>query len=92
MVKRSKAANVRVGRNRDNATHWRSCVALVQSARRALRLLPHSRQSPKRVGVLAAGSVQADGSAYDSPAAGTHDWRSLVAEDGNVAALPKAKW
>jgi len=78
-------------RSRDTCGHWRACMALVQSARRALRLLPHSRQGPKRAGVLAAGSVQADGSAFDPPAPGSHDWRALFPEGGNVAALPKAK-
>jgi len=77
-------------RNRDTATHWRACVALVQSARRSLRLLPHARQSPRRVGVLVSGNTRADGSAYDPPERGAHDWRSLFANGGEVTSA-KAK-
>ncbi|GAB1595774.1 hypothetical protein [Lysobacter claricitrinus] len=73
-------------RNRDTTAHWRACMALCQSARRALRMLPHSRQSPRRAGALAQGSARDDGTAYDPPARGSHDWRELFT--GNVMDAP----
>ncbi|MET3929833.1 hypothetical protein ABIE51_001720 [Lysobacter sp. OAE881] len=78
-------------RSRDMCGHWRACMALAQSARRALRLLPHSRQSPKRAGVLATGRAQTDGSAFDPPAPGSHDWRALFPVAATVVPMPKSK-
>ncbi|MGO4549768.1 hypothetical protein AB4059_01510 [Lysobacter sp. 2RAF19] len=78
-------------RSRDASTHWRACIAMCQSARRALRLLPHSRQSPRRAGLLSVGSTRDDGTAYDPPERGRHDWRQLFDARDNLTPLNGSK-
>lgn len=57
--------------------HWRQTMRQVQDARRALRLTPHARMLPRRAGLLAVGVSRDDAAAFDPPAHGAHDWRSL---------------
>lgn len=70
----ARAAMLVRNRTRDATAHWRGVCAAVMGSRRALRLLPNSRQTPRRAGLIAAGSASAEPDLFDNS---RRDWRSL---------------
>ena len=68
---------VRMKRSRDAAAHWRSCVSLLGASSRSLRIQPHQRLPPRRVGLLQAGSEKIEEIARGHGPSGASDWRAL---------------
>lgn len=69
-------------RSRDACAHWRGVLAAVMASRRALRMLPNTRQGPRRVGMLAAGPA-------DYAQEGGSDWRALFPAQANITPIPR---
>lgn len=84
----ARSAMLRRDRSRDASSHWRGVCAAVMGSRRALRLLPSARQTPRRAGLVAAGAASAEPDLFDNS---RPDWRSLFPNANDAGKPPRRK-